>query len=54
MLASSLVAIFSLALASHVAGLNILLTNDDTWASANIRATYAALKADGHEVLMVA
>ncbi|KAJ3482505.1 hypothetical protein NLI96_g6947 [Meripilus lineatus] len=33
--------------------LNILLTNDDSWASANIRATYDALKADGHDVLLV-
>ncbi|KAI0798105.1 5'/3'-nucleotidase sure [Abortiporus biennis] len=33
--------------------LNILLTNDDSWASANIRATYSALKADGHDVLLV-
>ncbi|KAJ7582463.1 sure-like protein [Mycena floridula] len=34
-------------------GLNILLTNDDSWASANIRATYKALKSDGHDVLLV-
>ncbi|THU79856.1 5'/3'-nucleotidase sure [Dendrothele bispora CBS 962.96] len=33
--------------------LNILLTNDDSWASANIRATYDALKSDGHNVLLV-
>jgi len=33
--------------------LNILLTNDDSWASANIRATFSALKADGHNVLLV-
>ncbi|PIL23722.1 hypothetical protein GSI_13472 [Ganoderma sinense ZZ0214-1] len=43
-----------LAFVSYVAGLNILLTNDDSWASANIRATYDALKADGHSVLLVA
>ncbi|RDX45416.1 sure-like protein [Lentinus brumalis] len=42
-----------LALVSCAAGLNILLTNDDSWASANIRATYNALKADGHDVLLV-
>ncbi|KAI0713286.1 5'/3'-nucleotidase sure [Earliella scabrosa] len=42
-----------LALGSCAAGLNILLTNDDSWASANIRATYTALKADGHDVLLV-
>ncbi|KAK0197438.1 sure-like protein [Armillaria mellea] len=39
---------------SKSSSLNILLTNDDSWASANIRATYSALKADGHNVLMVA
>ncbi|THH15888.1 hypothetical protein EW146_g4663 [Bondarzewia mesenterica] len=47
---------------SSVGGLNILLTNDDSWASANIRpdsrvscsATFTALKAVGHDVLMVA
>ncbi|KAI8998912.1 5'/3'-nucleotidase sure [Trametes punicea] len=38
---------------SFCAALNILLTNDDSWASANIRATYSALKADGHDVLLV-
>lgn len=43
-----------LAFVSCAAGLNILLTNDDSWASANIRATYNALKADGHDVLLVA
>lgn len=32
----------------------ILLTNDDGWASTNIRATYKLLKAAGHEVIMVA
>ncbi|PBK96512.1 sure-like protein [Armillaria gallica] len=39
---------------SKSSSLNILLTNDDSWASANIRATYSALKADGHNVLLVA
>ncbi|PBK77796.1 sure-like protein [Armillaria solidipes] len=39
---------------SRSSSLNILLTNDDSWASANIRATYSALKADGHNVLLVA
>lgn len=33
--------------------LRILLSNDDSWASANIRATYYALKTAGHNVLMV-
>ncbi|OSD02773.1 5'/3'-nucleotidase sure [Trametes coccinea BRFM310] len=42
-----------LALASCSTALNILLTNDDSWASANIRAAYDALKADGHDVLLV-
>ncbi|EMD38687.1 hypothetical protein CERSUDRAFT_48092 [Gelatoporia subvermispora B] len=41
------------ALASSVAGLNILLTNDDSWASANIRATFDSLQQDGHNVLLV-
>ncbi|EKM53971.1 uncharacterized protein PHACADRAFT_257501 [Phanerochaete carnosa HHB-10118-sp] len=39
--------------ASVALGFNILLTNDDSWASANIRATYSALKAAGHTVLLV-
>lgn len=34
--------------------LNILLNNDDGWASANIRETYRLLKEAGHDVLMVA
>ncbi|GAC94183.1 acid phosphatase [Pseudozyma hubeiensis SY62] len=34
--------------------LNIVLTNDDSWASANIRALYYALRRAGHRVLMVA
>lgn len=32
----------------------ILLTNDDSWAATNIRATYYKLKEAGHDVLMVA
>ncbi|KAH8102868.1 5'/3'-nucleotidase sure [Cristinia sonorae] len=43
----------ALALATSAAALNIILTNDDSWASANIRATYEALKADGHNVLLI-
>lgn len=31
----------------------ILLTNDDGWASTNIRATYSALKDAGYDVLLV-
>ncbi|KAH9946376.1 sure-like protein [Epithele typhae] len=42
-----------LAFVSRVSSLNILLTNDDSWASANVRATFDALKADGHDVLML-
>lgn len=34
--------------------LNIVLTNDDSWGSANIRALYYALRRAGHRVLMVA
>ncbi|EKM55916.1 uncharacterized protein PHACADRAFT_184652 [Phanerochaete carnosa HHB-10118-sp] len=34
--------------------LNIILTNDDNWASANIRATYSALTAAGHNVILSA
>lgn len=33
--------------------LNIVLTNDDSWASANVRALYYALRRAGHRVLMV-
>ncbi|ETW85643.1 hypothetical protein HETIRDRAFT_443564 [Heterobasidion irregulare TC 32-1] len=54
MFARSIIALVALSTASFVGGLNILLTNDDSWASANIRATYTALKAAGHDVLMVA
>lgn len=32
----------------------ILLTNDDSWISTNIRATYYKLKEAGHEVILVA
>ncbi|OBA20105.1 sure-like protein [Metschnikowia bicuspidata var. bicuspidata NRRL YB-4993] len=32
----------------------ILLTNDDGWASTNIRAAYRELKSAGHEVILVA
>ena len=37
MVALNLLTLVPLALASAVAGLNILLTNDDSWAAANIR-----------------
>ncbi|KAF7796743.1 hypothetical protein EIP86_007926 [Pleurotus ostreatoroseus] len=42
------------AFVSSATGLNILLSNDDSWASANIRATFNALVAAGHNVLMSA
>lgn len=32
----------------------VLLTNDDGWASTNIRSTYKSLKAAGYDVIMVA
>ncbi|KAF2670733.1 5'/3'-nucleotidase sure [Microthyrium microscopicum] len=41
-------------LSTSTTGLNILLGNDDSWASANIRQFYSALKAAGHKVLLVA
>lgn len=41
-------------LSSTTTGLNILLNNDDSWAAANIREFYKALKAAGHKVLLVA
>jgi 5'/3'-nucleotidase SurE len=42
------------ALLLPASGLNILLNNDDSFASANIREFYKALKAAGHKVLLVA
>ncbi|VVT50233.1 uncharacterized protein SAPINGB_P002667 [Magnusiomyces paraingens] len=36
------------------AALNIILTNDDAYTSSNIRATYQALKDEGHNVFIVA
>ncbi|KAF1815273.1 sure-like protein [Eremomyces bilateralis CBS 781.70] len=41
-------------LLSSACGLNILVNNDDSWAAANIREFYKALKASGHNVLLVA
>ncbi|ODV77519.1 putative acid phosphatase, precursor [Suhomyces tanzawaensis NRRL Y-17324] len=46
-------AIFYFLLATVVAK-NILLTNDDSWISTNIRATYYKLKEAGHTVYLVA
>jgi 5'/3'-nucleotidase len=45
-------ALAAISCAPSVAGLNILLGNDDSWASANIREFYKALKAAGHRVLV--
>jgi 5'/3'-nucleotidase SurE len=42
------------ALLLPASGLNILLNNDDSYVSANIREFYKALKAAGHKVLLVA
>ncbi|KAK7693133.1 hypothetical protein QCA50_002699 [Cerrena zonata] len=47
------VALTAALLVTSASALNILLTNDDSWASANIRATYSALKDDGHDVVLV-
>lgn len=44
----------ALAVASSAIAQKILLTNDDSWAATNIRATYHKLKEAGHDVLMVA
>jgi 5'-nucleotidase len=46
--------LFAAALLAQASALNILLNNDDSWASANIREFYKALKAAGHKVLLVA
>lgn len=43
-----------LALASVSSGLNIIINNDDGWASANIRSLYNALKAAGHNPWIIA
>ncbi|KKY13307.1 putative acid phosphatase [Diplodia seriata] len=51
-LASTALAALSCSLSAQA--LNILLNNDDGWASANIRETYRLLKEAGHNVLMVA
>jgi hypothetical protein len=41
------------ALTSHASGLNILLGNDDGFASAQLRETYRLLKKEGHNVVVV-
>jgi len=44
----------SIALLPTSLGLNIVLTNDDGWATANIRSVYNSLSASDHHVLLVA
>jgi 5'-nucleotidase len=51
---SKFVVVASAILLQSSSALNILLGNDDSWASANIREFYKALKAAGHKVLLVA
>lgn len=46
----SILALFPLA----VSAVNIVSSNDDGWAEANIRALYDSLTADGHSVLLSA
>lgn len=41
------------AFSSHVSSLNILLGNDDGFASAQLRETYRLLKGHGHNVVVV-
>lgn len=41
-------------LAQVICAKNILLTNDDSWVSTNIRATYRELTLAGHNVVLVA
>lgn len=41
-------------LAQVILAKNILLTNDDSWVSTNIRATYRELTQAGHNVVLVA
>lgn len=44
----------TVAFATLASALNIVITNDDTFATANIRAAYHSLKEAGHNVFMVA
>lgn len=41
-------------LIQQVVGLNILLSTKDSWVSKNVRFLYAALKEEGHNVVMIA
>jgi 5'-nucleotidase len=45
-----MLAALALAFASTASATNVLLSNDDGWAVANIRATNDALKAAGYDV----
>ncbi|CAK7896398.1 acid phosphatase [[Candida] anglica] len=47
-------ALSSLLLVASASAKNILLTNDDSWVSTNIRATYRDLTSAGHNVVLVA
>ncbi|KAM7200601.1 acid phosphatase precursor [Rhypophila sp. PSN 637] len=51
---SSLLSCAALALASCSNGLNILMSNDDGFGSGNLRELYKMLRADGHNVYIVA
>ncbi|KAM7192943.1 acid phosphatase precursor [Naviculisporaceae sp. PSN 640] len=51
---SEILAGSALALAGLSTGLNILMNNDDGFGSANLRELYKMLKADGHDVFIVA
>ncbi|ODV83668.1 hypothetical protein CANARDRAFT_24902 [[Candida] arabinofermentans NRRL YB-2248] len=53
MLLSNLITVATTLITSATAK-NILLTNDDGWAATNIRALYRDLRAEGHNVVMVA
>lgn len=45
---------FALCAAQGASCLNVLIGNDDSWGTANIRALYLAVKAAGHQALIAA
>lgn len=51
---SSAALIFSLVLAGPTDAVDIILSNDDGWAEANIRAFFQALTAAGHSTVVSA
>ena len=53
-LASSVLATAVVSISSIASGLNIIVSNDDGFGSANIREFYKALKAAGHNAWIVA